>query len=153
MGKRRLAREYCLQGLYLMDVANISCDEVFQMLDAYGPQLEPKSVDFAASLIRGTAKILKKIDKLIQTHARNWQVSRLASADRCILRLAGYELIMTPDTPVGVIIDEAIELAKKYSTQDSGGFVNGILDQMKKGRDSKKKKKRQKHKRGQATFC
>ena len=146
MGNRRLAREYCIQGLYLMDVANLSCDDVIQTLEHCGPLLEPKSTDFAASLIHGAAKILKKIDKLIQSHAHNWQIGRLASVDRCILRLASYELIMTPDTPVKVIIDEAIELAKKYSTEDSGGFVNGILDQMKKERGLKKKKKR-KHKR------
>ena len=75
------------------------------------------------------------VDKIIQDYAHNWQIQRMASVDRCVLRLASHEILIMPETPLNVIIDEAIELAKKFSTQDSGRFINGVLDRLKAERD------------------
>ncbi|MFH1619228.1 MAG: transcription antitermination factor NusB [bacterium] len=131
MGKRRLAREYALQALYLADVADMSPTDVYFVLDMAGCPVEAGSAAFAKSLVNKTFSGIKKFDALIQSCAHNWQVSRMASVDRCIMRMAACEFMSTPETPAGVIIDEAIELSKKFSTADSGRFINGVLDRLK----------------------
>ncbi len=135
MGKRRLAREYCLQILYLADTAGFSLDDAILALNSYGNPLEPATLKFARSLAGGVISNCKKYDKIIQDYAHNWQIQRMASVDRCVLRLASHEILIMPETPLNVIIDEAIELAKKFSTQDSGRFINGVLDRLKAERD------------------
>lgn len=87
--------------------------------------------EFANRLFEGTAKEVASLDELIVKHAENWRFERLAAIDRAILRLAIYELRST-DTPPKVVLNEAIELAKKFSSEDSGAFVNGILDAFRK---------------------
>lgn len=134
MGKRRLAREYCLQALYLTDTAGLSPDEALKVLDHHGVPLEPKSADFARNIISCTFSNLEKLDAAIQSYTHNWRIDRMASVDRCILRMAACEITATPETPIGVIIDEAIELAKKYSTENSSRFINGVLDRLKEER-------------------
>ena len=86
---------------------------------------------FAEPLIRGTLEHRDSIDRLIASHARNWEFHRIAAVDRNILRLAIYELLHREDIPPIVAIDEAVDIAKKYSTDESGRFVNGILDTIK----------------------
>ena len=78
---------------------------------------------------------MAKIDELITKYTKNWNLSRMASVDRNILRVAIYELVFYKETPVNVVINEVVELAKKFSTNESGGFVNGILDKVKEVRD------------------
>ena len=83
--------------------------------------------EFAAQLVVGVGENQDDLDAVIATHARNWEVDRMPALDRAILRLATYELIHRPDVPTAVVISEAVELAKSYSTDDSSRYVNGVL--------------------------
>ena len=87
--------------------------------------------DFANQLFEGAAREVASLDRLIVKHAENWRLERLAIIDRAILRLAMYELRAT-DTPPKVVLNEAVDLAKKFSSEESGSFVNGILDAFRK---------------------
>jgi transcription antitermination factor NusB len=96
------------------------------------------SQSFADSLFKGTWDKKLKLDTLIGDHAENWEMDRMAVIDRNILRFAAFEIMDMPETPINVIIDEAVEIAKKFSTIDSGKFVNGILDKLKSERKETK---------------
>jgi len=131
MGRRRRARELALEALYRIEMAE---DELgFVLNDLF----ESKSVDkdtkaFTQSLVEQTVEHIDHIDQLISDTAENWDLARIAVIDKNILRFAIAELLYFPDIPMKVTIDEAIEIAKKYSTPDSGRFVNGILDKIAK---------------------
>jgi N utilization substance protein B len=130
MGHRRAARECALQMLYQLDVGKHTEDEILHTFW----QMNERSQDvraFADELFVGTARRLKEIDKTIQQHATNWRLSRMAVVDRNILRLAIFEFLSGKQTPKTVVINEALEIAKKYSTHESAQFVNGILDSIK----------------------
>lgn len=127
MGKRRKARETVLMVLYQMDLRQQSLDEILKDL----PKDETNS--FATDLVKMTVTHLKEIDGMIRKIAKNWEFQRIALIDKNILRFAICELLYYQDIPLKVTIDEAIEIAKKYSTEESGRFVNGILDQVAKG--------------------
>jgi N utilization substance protein B len=130
MGVRRQAREAALQILYLADVAKVPVESGAPVIYA-GADLPPKAKEFSTALAKGTLEARDALDKLIVKYAENWDLHRMAAVDRNILRLAAYELVRQPETPISVIIDEAVEIAKHFSTQDSGKFVNGILDKIK----------------------
>ncbi len=87
--------------------------------------------DFAAHLIQGTVEHLSEINDVIRAVAQNWDIERMAVIDRNVLRMATFELLFCEDIPPKVSINEAIELGKRYSTQNSGGFINGVLDKIK----------------------
>lgn len=130
MGSRRQAREAALQMLYIIDICEFAPEEI------EGPFLtslnvSKESYSFSEQLFCGTFEKRSALDKLIMRYAENWELDRMAAIDRNILRLAAFEIIGMPETPINVIIDEAVEIAKKYSTADSGKFVNGILDKLK----------------------
>ena len=132
MGVRRDGREAAIQFLYQVDAhppGNIDA-----ALPAFWKQTEePKNVqEFAEGLLRGVLGKLPEVDAKIRTLADNWDFERLAVVDRNILRLAIYEMIFCPEIPPVVSINEAIEIAKKFSTAESGKFVNGLLDRVKK---------------------
>lgn len=130
MGVRRVARECALQMLYQLDVGKQAPDQIvasFWQMDEHPAPVR----DFADRLFRGTVARLKEIDVLIQNHAKNWRLRRMAAVDRNILRLAVFEFLSDCRTPGTVVINEALEIAKKFSTQDSAQFVNGILDSIK----------------------
>jgi N utilization substance protein B len=131
MGLRRDAREAAIQFLYQFDAHKPA--DVEGALDAFWKQTEePKNVrDFANDLLRGALEKLPEVDAKIRTLADNWDFERLAVVDRNILRLAVYEMLFRPEIPPVVSINEAIEIAKKFSTADSGKFVNGLLDRVK----------------------
>ncbi|MBI4346530.1 MAG: transcription antitermination factor NusB [Elusimicrobia bacterium] len=129
MGKRRLARETVLQALYLTDTSTMGAGEAF--LVAGGGDLDEDTAQFTRSLLDGALAHRKELDLGIQATAENWEVGRMASVDRSLLRLAAFELLFCPDTPISVIIDEAVEIAKKYSSEDSSKFINGILGKLK----------------------
>lgn len=135
MSNRRMARECALQSLYYADSAKTA--DALQLMD-YAHDFKQElgeSFPFCEELITGTAKNLPEIDKLVSSYAKNWTISRMSAVDRSILRMATYEMVFSPEhTPVPAIIDEAIELAKKYSTENSSKFINGLLDQLKKER-------------------
>jgi len=90
---------------------------------------EPTVQEFAWGLFAGVMEHRAELDEKIQRVAQNWKLSRMAATDRAVLRLGAFELTLTP-TPVGVVIDEAVELAKKFGSRQSSQFVNGILDQL-----------------------
>jgi len=131
MGRRRQAREIALQALYLVDVARTPPAEAFAAVNRGGDQEDEKTLDFARSLLEGAARLRDEIDGHLAATAANWSIKRMAAVDRNVLRLAAYELIYEPRTPVNVVIDEAIEIVRKYSTEDATKFVNGILDKLK----------------------
>jgi N utilization substance protein B len=130
MGHRRVARECALQMMYELDVGKHSKDEI---LHTYWLMNEhPKKVrEFADQLFEGTVQRLKEIDKVIQQHTKNWRLGRMAVVDRNVLRLAVFEFLAGGKTPETVVINEALEIAKKFSTNESAQFVNGILDSIK----------------------
>ena len=130
MGLRRTARECALQMLYEYDVGKHPPETILKTFWEMNEQPE-KVREFACHLFRGTLGVLKEIDKLIQGHTRNWRLSRMAAVDRNVLRLAVFELIADVKTPETVVINEALEIAKKFSTNESAQFVNGVLDSIK----------------------
>jgi N utilization substance protein B len=133
---RRRAREAALQMLYQWEVGRASAHEA---IATYWPAhatehpLTDPLRDFANTLVHGTIDRVKEIDGLLSAHADNWRVERMAVIDRLVLRLAVYEFLADPDTPSRVIINEALELARTYSGEEAVGFVNGVLDSVRKG--------------------
>ena len=134
MGSRRESRELALQFLYQQDSASKYPQPIPQALNAFWNVQEspPQAKPFAEELIKGVLEHLDALDTKIKAYAQNWELHRIAVVDRNILRLAIYELLFRDDIPPVVSINEAIELAKKFSTEDSGRFVNGVLDRVKK---------------------
>jgi N utilization substance protein B len=127
MGTRRRSRELALQLLYQNELTHGTPEEMQRGFDEW--QNAPENVrEFADRLLRGTIDKLAEIDEELSRQTTHWRLERLASVDRNILRLAMYELIHESETPPAVVIDEAIEIAKKYGGRDSGRFVNGVLD-------------------------
>jgi len=123
--------------LYQRDIGKHDCRYIlnsFWEMNEHSPQVR----EFATRLFEGTVARLKEIDELIQSHAENWRLSRMAAVDRNILRLAVYELLSEDKTPSTVVINEALEVARKFSTHESAQFVNGILDSIRKHLSSKK---------------
>lgn len=133
--KRRNAREYALQFLYQIDFLEVGASEhaLREALGTFWAGVTEKDVDvraFTEDLILGTIGNLTPIDREIQRAADKWDLGRMASVDRTILRVGAYELLYRPDIPGAVSINEAIEIAKKYSTADSASFINGLLDRI-----------------------
>jgi transcription antitermination factor NusB len=129
MKRREQGRQIALQALYQLDVRR----------EVWGPEIveflrestqEPEVYFFARRLAEGAWGWRAEADKLITEAAENWRLERMAVLDRNILRLASYEISQCPDIPPRVAIDQAIELAKRFSASESGGFVNGILDRV-----------------------
>jgi N utilization substance protein B len=130
MGLRRAARECALQMLYEYDVGKQSKEEILRTF--WQMNEHPQKVrDFADQLFQGTIQRVKEIDKVIQQHTKNWRLSRMAVVDRNVLRLAVFEFLSGSRTPETVVINEALEIAKRFSTNESAQFVNGILDSIK----------------------
>ena len=128
MKKRTRARELALQFLYQADLVKKPIDESDDFLRDEEKDAETRR--FAQRLIEGTLENRENIDGVIQGVAQNWNISRMAVVDRNVLRLAAYELLNCDDIPPKVAINEAIEIGKRYSTQNSGAFINGILDRI-----------------------
>ena len=135
MRVRTRARELALQFLFQADFHD---DRYTWELDAFLAESfgdHPKADEasqYARRLVKGVQENKAKIDALLQAAATNWQVERMATADRAALRIGCYELLWCDDVPLRVAINEAIELAKRYATEQSGSFVNGILDRIRK---------------------
>ena len=127
MGARRKARELALQMLFQYDIAGNPPDTICETFEDL-QKSKPNTREFATKIFRGTVDNLPKIDEMIQHQADNWRLSRMAVVDRNIIRMSIYEFLEETDTPKLVVIDEAIEIAKKYGTQKSSQFINGILD-------------------------
>jgi N utilization substance protein B len=130
--KRRKAREYALQILFELDIRKEKpTARALKIFWAeHSPDEEVRS--FAEEVVKGTFKHLQAINSAIEQSAENWSIDRMASVDRNVLRLAVYEILYRMDIPSSVAINEAIEVAKKFGTEESGSFVNGILDSVAK---------------------
>lgn len=154
-GKRRTAREMAVQMLYQSDLGSSPLANIFNTFDLVEylareapeadevrgqPSTEERTdagkrrqrteeaFEYAKDLVRGTVDSLQRIDDLIRSQADNWRLERMPAVDRNILRLAVYEMLHENETPKLVVLDEAIELAKKFGSEQSGRFVNGLLD-------------------------
>lgn len=132
-GPRRQGREAALQVLYFWEIGRT---EPQAALDAFFAEHQPEADDevvaFASRLVLGTVGEVEDLDAIIAQHSHHWRVERLATIDRLILRMAVWELRHDPDTPPAVVMNEALELAREFSTDDAVRFVNGILDSVKK---------------------
>jgi N utilization substance protein B len=134
MGTRRKAREYALQMLFQWDITH---DPIEAIAGSFWENHEeqPAVIEFARRLVTQAVEHVEKIDNVIQSHAEHWRLDRMAVVDRNILRLATQELLFDTETPGTVVINEAIEIARRYSAQESPQFINGILDSIKRERE------------------
>lgn len=130
MRKRTQARECALQILYQSEMNPEELEEVIKDYWLQNPEFEGEVRSFAERLVRGTAERLKEIDGVIQKAADNWDLQRMAVVDRNIMRFAVFELLFCEDIPPKVTINEAVNIAKKFSQEESGKFVNGVLDKI-----------------------
>ena len=140
MGARSRAREIALQLLFQYEWnSDYNIEQVLQEyvngLLAAKPEDNDYTLDFARRCINGVLEHKADIDALLARHARKWSVDRMAKVDRNILRLGIYEIVYAPDIPGRVAVNEAVELAKRFGTDESGAFVNGILDSVLKARE------------------
>ncbi len=119
-GARRRARERALELLYEAETKDLSPSELLAELPVAPEQ-------YASQLVLGVERHAEEVDGLLSRHATGWAVERMPMVDRCVLRMAAYELLDELEVPVAVVLDEAVELAKTYSTEDSGRYVNGVL--------------------------
>ena len=127
MGARRKARELALQMLFQHDMSGNAPAMIIDTFEDL-QKSKPNTRDFATKIFRGTVDNLFEIDGMIQAQADNWRLSRMAVVDRNIIRMSIYEFLHEKSTPKLVVIDEAIEIAKKFGTDKSPQFINGILD-------------------------
>ncbi len=138
LGKRRTAREMAVQMLYQSDLGGSPLPQIFRTFDlseylarekeAGDRKRVDEAFSFAQKLVQGTLEHREKIDDMIRGQADNWRLERMPAVDRNVLRLAIYEMLFETDTPKLVVVDEAIELAKKFGSEQSGRFINGLLD-------------------------
>jgi transcription antitermination protein NusB len=132
---RRQAREAALQMLYQSEIGRAGA---FESIASYWPSrenddpLDERLKEFANTLVRGALSRREEIDALLTAHANNWRIERMGVIDRLVLRLGVYEMLAEAETPSKVIINEAIELARSYSGEEAVGFVNGVLDAIRK---------------------
>jgi len=135
MGARRKARECALQMLFSYDVARQTVDD---LLDGYWGELAEAAEEvrhFANELVVGTVQHLDEIDERIRVRTEHWRIPRMAIVDRNLLRMAVFEFLFQPATPKTVAINEALEIARRFSTSEATQFVNGILDAIKRDLD------------------
>ena len=133
--QRRRAREAALQMLYLCEAGGCSPEEAIathgEIEQAVRPGSGPGEA-FASRLVLGTVEFVAEIDPVIAASAEHWRPERMALIDRLILRMAVFQMLHVPDVPPNVVIDEAVELARRFGGGDSGRFVNGVLDAIKR---------------------
>lgn len=124
---RRRARELAIKVLFHMEFTPGDPDEVFYLIcENFSPSESIRS--FSKELVTGVCDRKEELDRLIRRASKHWRLERMSRVDRSILRLGAFEILVMRDIPPKVSIDEAVELGKKYGTEDSGAFINGILD-------------------------
>lgn len=136
MARRRKAREYALQLLYQWEGER---NDPAALLPEFwrGVKADAATRRFAEELFTGTVANLDELDPVIAAHSEHWRLDRMAAIDRCLLRLALYELKTHPDTPAAVVIDEALEVGKRFSSPESVEFINGVLDAARKSLEAR----------------
>ena len=127
MGTRRRARELAMQALFCMDMQN---NASLEMLERFCGNFHPsgKSRPFFLKLVKGVLQSKDELDTLIERFSKNWKISRMSCVDRNVMRIAVYELLYCEDIPPKVSINEAVDVGKKFGTEESGAFINGIMD-------------------------
>ncbi len=128
MGNRRKSREVALQVLYEMEMRGSEPKAVFDFFWKNSEEVPDEVSKYAIELVEGVWRNKKEIDHVVEKHSLHWKLPRMAVVDRNILRLGTYELLYQHDIPVSVILNEEIEIAKRFGTADSASFINGILD-------------------------
>jgi N utilization substance protein B len=129
MSRRRTAREIALEALYAAEIGEKGWE------DSLGDSVarrrpSDEAVEYSRRLVEGVYGSREKLDGMISASLENWKLERVAVVDRIILEIGLYELIECPEVPTGVIIDEAIEIAHRFSSEKAGSFVNGVLDRL-----------------------
>ena len=129
MGKRRQARELALQALYFLEEQRGDPDQALELF--CGNFMPPRrSRAFFLELVRGVQQSRADIDRIVETYSDHWKVFRMPRVDRNVIRVAVYEMLWLEDIPAKVSINEAIDIGKRFGTDDSGSFINGILDRI-----------------------
>ena len=126
-GRRRRSRELALQLLYQWDIAGTPPEEMFRSTEEF-TEAKPEVQEYASRLVLGTLARRTEIDEKLSAQSEHWRLGRMPVVDRNLLRLSLYELVYEDDTPDAVVIDEAVEIAKRFSTPSSAPFINGVLD-------------------------
>jgi N utilization substance protein B len=127
MGTRRKARELAMQALFFMDSREDYSDTMRSLFCTnFAPK--PDERPFFARLLDGVLACRPELDQLIERFSENWRLGRMSGVDRNVMRIAVFELICCPDIPAKVSINEAVDIGKKFGTEDSGAFINGIID-------------------------
>ena len=129
MGARSSGRESALQMLFAMEAGGGSAERAIAAYWRETPG-DPEGREYADRAVRGVADELEKVDEVIRRASTNWRLERMARVDRNVLRLGTWELLQQTDVPRAVILDEAVELAKRFGSEESGAFVNGVLDRV-----------------------
>jgi N utilization substance protein B len=128
MGTRRKSRELAMQMLFQGDLGKQSAEQVGKLFWASAADVEPETRSFTEDLYRVATVRAEEIDKLIETHAQNWRIERMAVVDRNLLRTAVAEMLGFPNTPAAIIINESLDIARRYAAPESVPFLNGVLD-------------------------
>jgi N utilization substance protein B len=131
MSSRRKSREFAMQMLYQWEVCGYTPAQVEATFFA-NQRADAEVEAFARDLFEGAVMNIDQLDRLVREHAENWRLERMAAVDRNILRVALYELLRHPDTPAAAVINEALEIARRFSGEGSVEFVNGVLDGIRK---------------------
>jgi N utilization substance protein B len=136
VGNRRKSRELAMQALFSMDMSqNGSKDILERFCDNFKPS--SKALSFFLKLVQGVLHTRTEIDAVIERYSENWKLNRMSCVDRNIMRVAVYELLCCQDIPHKVSINEAIDIGKKFGTEESGAFINGILDSIRLALENK----------------
>jgi N utilization substance protein B len=135
MGARRTGRERALQALYQLEMGSLEPMAALEVAWASAPEegnakAQADARAFALELVEGVGGHQEEIDKLIEEHSHNWRLDRMARVDRSVLRVAVYELKFREDIPKKVTLNEAVELGKRFGTEESSAFINGVLDRI-----------------------
>jgi N utilization substance protein B len=134
MGTRRRARELAMQALFYMDINDNPCEELVERFcQNFSPS--PKTIAFFLKLVNGVLSARTEIDTLIERFSKNWKIHRMSFVDRNVMRIAVYELLYCADIPPKVSINEAVDVGKKYGSEESGAFINGIIDNIRMAMD------------------
>jgi len=128
MGTRRKSRELTMQMLFQGDLGKQSAEQVGKLFWASAADVEPETRSFTEDLYRVATVRAEEIDQLIEAHAQNWRIERMAVVDRNLLRTAVAEMLGFPNTPAAIIINESLDIARRYAAPESVPFLNGVLD-------------------------
>lgn len=130
MGARRSGREAALQMLFQLEASGVSADLAVDLFWRTFEDADPEGRPYADALLRGVSENVAALDKRIAAASQNWRLERMSRVDRNLLRLGTYELMFRSDVPRAVVLDEAVELAKSFGTEESSKFINGVLERI-----------------------